>query len=259
MRKRSRRAATPEQENSEHGLSSQRITDGIRQLILSGELRPGSRVRQEELADRFGTSRLPVREALRKLESEGLIVLVPNSSAWVAKLDLAECVEVYKIREAIDPLAIAESVRRITDAEIATIEEILVKVEQSTDTEDFLRFDREFHLACYAAANMPRLRSLIERFWNTTQHYRRAFMTINPPAGNWTTRYEHRLLLDAIKRRDAEGAAQLLRSHIRRTRMNLESHLEVFADDGNLDDIRGAGNGKRRRRRRLEERGPLPA
>src|SRR5262245_26158964 len=89
-------------DSADFGLAGQRVTDRIRDLILSGELAPGSRIRQEALAEKFGTSRIPVREALRRLESEGLVILVPNSSAWVAKLDLRECIEIYRIRERIE-------------------------------------------------------------------------------------------------------------------------------------------------------------
>src|SRR5262245_15516806 len=92
-------------EASASGFAGQRVTNEIRTLILSGELAPGSRIRQEELAERFNTSRIPVREALRRLESEGLIILVPNSGGWVARLDLAECLETYMMRERLEPMA----------------------------------------------------------------------------------------------------------------------------------------------------------
>src|SRR5206468_4189773 len=124
---------------------------------LSGGLPPGSRIGQEELAERFGTSRIPVREALRGLENDGLVVLVPNSGAWVAKLDLRECLEVYKIRERIEPLAIAESVVNLTDEQISNLELMVPLIEKSKDVDEFLKRDREFHLACYQAAQMPRL------------------------------------------------------------------------------------------------------
>ncbi|MGH9561191.1 MAG: GntR family transcriptional regulator, partial [Terracidiphilus sp.] len=106
--------------------SSDRVTACIRELILSGDLPPGGRISQEDLAARFSVSRIPVREALNRLESHGLVVLKPNSGAWVAKLDLAECIEVYKIRERIEPLALSESVQHIQDEEIARLEQMAV-------------------------------------------------------------------------------------------------------------------------------------
>lgn len=216
---------------TDQALLSQQVTNRIRNLILSGELAPGSRIRQEELAARVGTSRIPVREALKRLESEGLVILVPNSSAWVAKLDLRECLESYKIRERLEPLAMIESVQRITDEQIADLERLVERIEICRDNEEFLLLDRQFHVACYAAADMPQLLALVERFWNTTQHYRRAYTGIVGPHGKWVIHYEHRLMMEAIKRRDGEEASTLLRSHIRRTRLELERNREIFATE----------------------------
>jgi DNA-binding GntR family transcriptional regulator len=212
-----------------HVLLSQRVTDELRQLILSGTFKPGSKIGQEQLAEHFGTSRIPVRDALRRLESDGLVVLVPNSGAWVAKLDLRECVELYKMRERLEPLAIRESVQRMTLEQVERVENLAWSVEQSKGAEEFLRRDREFHLACYAAAEMPQLLAMTEKFWNTTQHYRRAFVGLFGPEGDSVTQYEHRLLVAAIKRKDPDESERILYGHIRRTRLELEHHKqEVF-------------------------------
>jgi len=213
------------------GLSGHRVTEGIRQLILSGELAPGSRISQESLAARFGTSRIPVRDALNRLESDGLVVLKPNSGAWVARLDLNECLEIYKIRERIEPLALSEAVPRMTDEEIAGLDALVEQMSQTTDTETFLRLDRQFHLASYRAAGMQQLVQMVERYWNSTQHYRRAFTNLLGSEGSWIIHAEHRLIIDALRRRDGEGAAHVLFEHIRRTRFELERHKELFHDD----------------------------
>ncbi|HTR91524.1 MAG TPA: GntR family transcriptional regulator [Trebonia sp.] len=105
-----------------HGGASSRIADALRTAILDGSYRPGERIRQEEVAARSGASRMPVREALRVLQAEGLVILVANSGAWVAKLTLAECAELYQIRERLEPLLLraslpsldADLVRRMT-------------------------------------------------------------------------------------------------------------------------------------------------
>jgi DNA-binding GntR family transcriptional regulator len=228
--------------NDQEGLS-QRIAAELRRRILAGEYKPGTRVRQEELAESFGTSRIPVREALWQLETEGLVVLIRNTGAWIAKLDLADCVEVYKIRERIEPLALAESIVNLKDSEIASLNQIVTEIERDLEVlsaatsptaasasplDSFLRRDREFHLLCYRAAKMPRLTSMIERFWNTTQQYRRANSSVMGPSGHKIVAYEHRLLLDAITRRDVETAAHVLADHIRRTRLHLQEHKELF-------------------------------
>lgn len=210
------------------GVASQRVIHEIKELILSGDLAPGERIRQEELAVRFGTSRIPIREALRYLESDGWVTLKSNSGAWVMKLDYAECLEVYKIREKIEPLALAESVPLLTDADIQKLEALVERVELARDTEEFLRLDREFHIAGYVEAAMPELVRLVHRYWNRTQQYRRAFTRLVGPQGRWIINYEHRLIMESIKRRDAEAAASLLHGHIRRTRLALADHPELF-------------------------------
>lgn len=210
-------------------LASGRITDALREAILSGRLQAGSRVRQEELAEEFGISRIPVREALRQLESEGLMILVPNSGAWVSKLDRDECIEIYKVRERLEPLAISESSARIATETIERMEYLAIKIEQAGDPEDFLRLDREFHLLSYEGANMPQLTQMIHRFWNSTQQYRRAFTATAGQAGMAAVYAEHRLIVDALQRRDAEQSALILYGHIKRTRLQLEKHPEIFA------------------------------
>lgn len=227
--KSARRGDEADRTSDSAALASGRITDALREAILSGRLKAGSRVRQEELAEEFGISRIPVREALRRLESEGLMILVPNSGAWVSKLDRDEYIEIYKVRERLEPLAISESSARLTSETIGRMEEIALQIEQAADPDDFLRLDREFHLLSYEGANMPQLTQMIHRFWNSTQQYRRAFTATAGQAGMAAVYQEHRLILDALRRRDAEQAALILYGHIRRTRLQLEKHPEIFA------------------------------
>ena len=212
----------------ETSLSSDRVTEGIRALILAGELPPGSRIGQEELAARFSVSRIPVRVALDRLESDGLVILKPSSGAWVARVDLAECLEIYMIRERLEPLALAQSIPNMADERVTLLEQLVEEMVASTDTETFLKLDRQFHLASYADAGMMQLLAIIERFWNTTQHYRRAFTSLLGRERNWIIHAEHRLMIDAIRRRDAEGAAHLLTEHIRRTRCELAQYTDLF-------------------------------
>ncbi|MGH6630548.1 MAG: FCD domain-containing protein, partial [Burkholderiales bacterium] len=102
-------------------------------------------------------------------------------------------------------------------------------IERTRDSDMFLKLDREFHLSSYRAANMPQLEGLVGRFWNTTQHYRRAYTKLIWEQGGWIINSEHRLLMEAIKRRDPVDAGQILKMHIRRTRKELVRHRELFA------------------------------
>ena len=92
-------------------------------------MRPGTRIRQELLAAHFGASRIPVREALKQLENEGLVVLAPNRGAWIADVNSEELIEVYKIREAVEPLAIFESVPGLTEADIGSLDATVRELE----------------------------------------------------------------------------------------------------------------------------------
>ena len=189
---------------------------------------PGSRIGQEELAARFSVSRIPVRVALGRLESDGLVVLKPSSGAWVARVDLAECLEIYMIRERLEPLALAQSIPNMTAERVSQLERLVEDMAASPDTATFLKLDRTFHLAAYADAEMKQLLAMIERFWNTTQHYRRAFTTLLGRERNWIIHAEHRLIVDAIRRRETESTAQLLTEHIRRTRSELAQYADLF-------------------------------
>ena len=104
------------------------------------------------------------------------------------------------------------------------------EIERTVDSDVFLKLDREFHLQSYRAAPMRRLKALIERSWNTTQHYRRAYTKMIWQEGNWIINYEHRLLIEAIKRRNVTDAGQVLTMHIRRTREQLVRHLDLFSE-----------------------------
>jgi DNA-binding GntR family transcriptional regulator len=219
-------AALPPPDN----VASHRIADALRAAILDGRYQPGERIRQEEVAARSGASRIPVREALRMLASEGLVTLVANTGAWVTRLSLDECVETYLIRERLEPLLLRASLPKLDEAAVGRLELLITSMEApGTTVADFLRADREFHLSSYAGAPPGEMAQIIGRMWNTTQHYRREFSKLAAGAGMGVTHLEHRLLLDCIGRRDADDAERILVMHIRRTRLALEQHPELFS------------------------------
>jgi DNA-binding GntR family transcriptional regulator len=204
-------------------LLSARIADEIRSAVLSGEMHPGMRVRQELLAAKFGASRIPVREALKQLENEGLVTLAPNRGAWIADVNSDESVEIYKIREVVEPLAIFESVPHLTNADIASLTAMVHELERVGTVEEYIQLDRAFHLKTYSRAPMPQLLAMIERFWNSTQHFRRQFVKESlAKDGLPFSDPQHLLLLDAISVRDVEAARSVIHLHIRRTRLQIQ-------------------------------------
>jgi DNA-binding GntR family transcriptional regulator len=211
------------------GAAGERIAASLREAILSGEIAPGQWIRQEEVAARLGASRLPVREALRMLETEGLTEHAANKGSRVPLLDMHEVDVVYRMRERLEPLALTESVPHLTGEQIQHLERVQERIESDDGLAEFLVLDREFHLSSYNGCPSVRLVSTISRLWNATQHYRRAFMLLSGPDRRWIVNSEHRLLLDAIRRRDTTDGERYLSGHIRRTRTELAQHPEVFA------------------------------
>lgn len=210
------------------GATSLRVADHLRAAILGGEIGPGERVRQEEVAQATGSSRIPVREALHLLEAEGLIENEPNKGARVPLLSPHEVDLIYRMRERLEPLALAESVPHLTGADLDRLAALQEEIEADGDVRRFLELDRAFHLLTYSGCRVDPLASMVTRLWNSTQHYRRAFVAMSGPGRMWVVNAEHRLLLDAIERRDVEDGERFLSGHIRRTRIELAHHPEVF-------------------------------
>lgn len=217
----------------DHGRAGTGIADVLREEILRGVHPPGTRIRQEDLAARHTTSRLPVREALRLLESEGLVTLVANSGAWVSRLTLAECEELYLVRERIEPVLLGLSAPLLTPADLDELDG-LADLMEGADAEEFLVHDRAFHLLTYAPARTVMLGDTVVGLWNRTHHYRRAFVAAAHARHDGAAHHDHRLLVAALRRGDAEEAAHVLERHIRRTRIELERHPEIFDADAAL-------------------------
>lgn len=215
-----------------HTVGGTRIADALRQQIVSGERAPGTRIGQEALAEQFNASRMPVREALRMLEAEGLIRIESHRGAWVAKLDFEEFRKSYRMRAVLEPLAVAESIPNLSETAIAEAFELIERLRETTsgrvDVGAFLELDREFHLLTYSGVVFKPLSSTIERLWNMTQHYRRVYISQLAPTEFENTHADHFIIADALRRGDAESAADATRIHIRRTLISLERLPGIF-------------------------------
>lgn len=200
----------------------------LRDAIYDGTLQPGAPIRQEAVARELGTSRIPVREALRRLEVEGLVSIVPHSGARVATLDFEECLEVYAIRERIEPLAFAQGAGRLEPEQLAHVRRLAGEIESGVgDRTAWIDLDRRFHLATYAGAS-PRLRPMIEGFWHGTQKYRRILLQVLDGADYAAYHDEHRLMAHALANGESEAGEELVRMHIARSRRRLAEHRHLF-------------------------------
>ncbi len=207
-------------------VASMRVADILAERILSGKLPPGARIKQDELAEELNTSRIPVRDALRILESRGLVTLRANIGARVTRMTHRDLALAYEIRERIEPLLLAESIPHLTDEDVAEMRRIQAEIEATSDIEEFLALDRRFHWTSYGGHRAPQLAQIIERLWDTTQSYRRAYYPVERDRAR-AIYAEHHLFLEAIERRDADTATAVLVMHIRRTRVAHQTHLVV--------------------------------
>lgn len=210
-------------------VASRRIRDQLIRAILDGDLRPGQRIRQEALATEYGVSRVPVREALHMLERESLVTLVQNTGAWVTALSQEECIEMYEIRERIEPLLLRNSMRALDPSVYDRLDELNEQMKLATaDANEFMRLDWEFHWLTYSGAERSFLLSMVRRLWNVTQAYRRAFVIELDEGGRELARAEHQIIIEAMRRGDVDDAGEAVAAHLRRSRKMLAHHPEIF-------------------------------
>lgn len=211
-------------------VASQRVADVVAERILAGQLKPGDRIKQDELASELNLSRIPVRDALRILETRGLVSLRANAGARVASLTLRDMDLSYRIREVLEPMLLAESIPNLTEAAIGEMRETKAKLERVTDGDSYMPLARQFHWAAFSGHQVPLLAQIVERLWDTTQHYRRIYaeMALRNTELMDVMRAERDLLFGAIVRREADLAPRILSAHIRRTHMGLLEHGELL-------------------------------
>jgi len=194
------------------------VTKRLRQDILSGVLTAGQKLDQTSIAERFCVSRMPIRDALRTLEGEGLVQIKPSRGAFVAMINLSEFIQIYQVREALESLAIQLAIPRIRDEELCVLVDYVNNMEKAVQQNDLGRWvdlDRSFHLGSYQACQNPTLLKVIAGFWNATQHYRRVFVSY--PSKTDASHIRHKQLLEAFQARDGKRAAKLMVAHIRAT------------------------------------------
>lgn len=190
----------------------------IRTAILEGRFEPSERISQDQIAEELSLSRSPVREALRQLDREGLVRIIPNAGAEVVALDPITLVDIYRLREKLDPIALADGIDRISDETIRRLGEYCDEMESlpASETKRFEELDRRFHFEAREGTRLPQFRALLDDLWNMSILGRNQFWSMG--SSHEITNMEHRLILEAIQRRDGEDAAQFLATHIRRTR-----------------------------------------
>ncbi|MEV0400115.1 GntR family transcriptional regulator [Actinoallomurus sp. NPDC050550] len=186
----------------------------VRKLIISGELKPGRPIRQELLAERFGVSRVPLREALKILEGEGQVVHRPHHGYMVTELSLSDLLEVYHIRGLLESEAARLAVEKVSDADIEQIVAAQREVEAASargDLPAMTAANRRLHFSILEASRMPRLVRMIRSLWDSTDPYRSVYY--NAPTNRELVEREHAGIVDAVRDRDGDRLVKLLAEH----------------------------------------------
>lgn len=201
------------------------IAEALRQAIQNGLFAEGQSLRQDEIATQFGVSRIPVREALRQLEAEGLVTFHPNRGAMVAVLSPTAAQEIGEIRIALETTALQLAIPQFTDAALDRAAAILHEIEQTTDPIRWADLNWQFHAALYESANRPRLLAMIKMLHVNVDRYVR--LQIQALDYQDCSQQEHRQMLDACQQRDETQAVAILQHHIGAAAQQLVEYLQT--------------------------------
>lgn len=192
----------------------------LRQRILEGDLSSGDWLKQEEVAAQYDISRVPVREALSRLEREGLLAFKPRRGYAVASFDVDEIEEIFDIRTILEERAAYLATLNRTKEDIAAVEDLLVKmngltVESAVNTSNYAIYNRAFHNRLFLSSGRSQLVHLAELQRDKLERYIRLDASSAGRVGD--AEHEHRSIFDAFVRGDAEAAARLSREHCKQT------------------------------------------
>lgn len=191
------------------------VFENIRKAIIEGVLKPGERLMEIQLSEQLGVSRTPVREAIRMLELEGLVVMLPSKGAYVANISKKDLMDILEVRVGLEGLAAYCATDRMTKDHIKKLETISKELEEAVyknDVETMLAKDEEFHTLIFEATGNKRLISMMINIWETVYRFRLMYMSDYSSAVNIVD--EHKKIIEAFKKGKANLAEKLAKEHI---------------------------------------------
>ncbi len=212
------------------------VFNTLRRAILTGQLKPGERLMEVHLANKLGVSRTPIREAIRKLELEGLVVMIPRKGAQVAKITEKSLQDVLEVRRSLDALIAELACERITNEQLKELEEAATAFEEATkdpasasDTTSIAKADVRFHDIIVEATGNSRLKSLVNNL--SEQMYRYRFVYLKDVSSHATLVKEHRIIFESISARDKETASNAAKMHIDNQQKAIIRHIRMENED----------------------------
>ena len=191
------------------------VFNTLREAILKGELKPGERLMELQLAAKLGVSRTPIREAIRMLEQEGLAVTIPRRGAEVAKMTEKDMNDVLQVREALDELAVSIACELITEEELEKLEDATEAFEKALGTGDIKQIaeaDIEFHDIIYQASRNPKLVNILNNLREQIYRYRIQYLKDEKNYANLLE--EHREILEGLTKKDKELVERSMSKHV---------------------------------------------
>jgi DNA-binding GntR family transcriptional regulator len=192
------------------------VTVRLRRALLAGEIKPGERINVAELERSFGVSHIPIREAVRRLETEGLIVALPQRAAVAAGVDLTDLAGLYDLRRMVEGEVIRRSIEAMTPEGVETVRSALDALEAVADDHDspiFWERHRDFHWALLEPGASAWIERTLDQLWLASQRYVRLFVAETVA----DAMFEHRQLVECCEARDAARAVSILQRHLDRT------------------------------------------
>lgn len=212
--------------------ASDHIAEVLRDAIVEGALPTGGMLRQDEIAARFHVSKIPVREALKRLEAEGLVSFSRNRGAVVAGLSPDEILEFMDIRAMLEARAAQLAAPRITDERLAEARCRLAEFGEARNGARWGELNWQFHSTLYADANRPILLNEIRSLYHKVERYVRALLSITTQTEMPKTQLEHGEILAAFERRDPDAASALTKAHVLEAGASLVQYLQDHRHQG---------------------------
>ncbi len=204
------------------------VFNTLRQGILKGELEPGERLMEVQLANRLGVSRTPIREAIRKLELEGLVVMIPRKGAEVAKISEKNLRDVLELRCALEELTIELACERMNTEMLENLKNTFIKFKNGIHNADLTviaELDEQFHDVIYEATQNQKLIQMINNLREQMYRYRLEYIKDENQRSGIVK--EHKLILDALQQKDVETAKRAIRDHIIHQRNTILENLKL--------------------------------
>lgn len=198
--------------NTSSGLA---ILVSLRESISSGRWPPGTALRQVELAEEFGVSRIPVREALQTLQSEGLVRIEPNRGAFVASFTEEQLTEIFDLRVMLEVESLQRAIAHHTERSIRQLDAVQRELDHADEPGEWVRLDRAFHDTLYAPSRRERTLQMIAGLRTSVERFYLSHLGPDKRRGDWNE--EHQQLIKAVRAGQSDVACEILTQHLRKT------------------------------------------